>query len=307
MNFVIGLTITLGSVLGGYAATGGYLGVLDQPFEFLIICGASIGIFIVANPLPTIKDAGKAIFEAITDQTPERRDYLDLLNALHALMRELRAHSRAEVEAHFDNPRASPVFSGFPRLLANEDLLSFVCDYGRLIIIGNAKTYEIEALMNDDIGMLAYDRYKPVHALRSIADSLPALGIIAAVLGVVHAMRSLEFIARDSRRTDRRGADWHVHRHSAFLAVVGPIALKIWSVRQKQLRLFSLSKQSLLAFMNGHAAGGDRIRPQDDSLARAPNHRHGRKRDDRRPATDSRHDLGGGLAGSCVLARISPS
>ncbi|MDR3423257.1 MAG: hypothetical protein P4L80_18805 [Xanthobacteraceae bacterium] len=85
MNFVVALTITLGSVLAGYAATGG---VLDQPFEFLIICGASIGIFIVANPLPTIKDAGKAIFEAITDQTPKRRDYLDLLNALHALMRE---------------------------------------------------------------------------------------------------------------------------------------------------------------------------------------------------------------------------
>jgi chemotaxis protein MotA len=251
LNFVIGLTITLGSVLGGYAATGGYLGVLDQPFEFLIICGASTGIFIVANPLPTIKDAGKAIFEAITDRTPERRDYLDLLNALHALMRELRSHSRAEVEAHFDNPRASPVFSGFPRLLANEDLLSFVCDYGRLIIIGNAKTYEIEALMNDDIAMLAYDRYKPVHALRSIADSLPALGIIAAVLGVVHAMRSLD--SSPEILGGLIGAAL-IGTFTGILlsyAVVGPIALKVWSVRQQQLRLFSLSKQSLLAFMNG--------------------------------------------------------
>jgi chemotaxis protein MotA len=251
LNFVIGLTTTLGSVLGGYAATGGYLGVLDQPFEFLIICGASIGIFIVANPLPTIKDASKAIFEAITDQTPKRRDYLDLLNALHALMRELRAHTRAEVEAHFDNPRASPVFSGFPRLVANEDLLSFVCDYGRLIIIGNAKTHEIEALMNEEIRTLAYDRYKPVHALRNIADSLPALGIIAAVLGVVHAMRSLD--SSPEILGGLIGAAL-IGTFSGILlsyAVVGPVALKVWSVRQKQLRLFSLSKQSLLAFMNG--------------------------------------------------------
>jgi chemotaxis protein MotA len=120
-----------------------------------------------------------------------------------------------------------------------------------LIIVGSAKTFEIEALMNEDIATLADDRYKPVHALRSIADSLPALGIIAAVLGVVHAMRSLD--SSPEILGGLIGAAL-VGTFTGILlsyAVVGPIALKIWSVRQKQLRLFSLSKQSLLAFMNG--------------------------------------------------------
>ena len=106
MNFVIGLVIAVGSMLGGYAALGGHLEVLVQPFEFLIICGASLGVFIVANPFSTIKDCGKAFVEAVTDKVPKPRDFLDVLSVLHALMRELRAKSRSEVEAHFDNPKS---------------------------------------------------------------------------------------------------------------------------------------------------------------------------------------------------------
>ena len=104
MNFVIGLVVAIGSVLGGYAALGGHLEVLFQPYEFIIICGAALGIFIVANPMAAIKDTGRAIVESIFDKVPKPRDFLDVLSALHALMRELRGKSRAEVEPHFDNP-----------------------------------------------------------------------------------------------------------------------------------------------------------------------------------------------------------
>jgi chemotaxis protein MotA len=201
--------------------------------------------------MATIKDSGKAIGEAIFDKVPKPRDYLDVLSALHALMRELRGKSRAEVEPHFDNPASSPVFMGFPRLLANKDLLTFICDYGRLIIIGNAKTHEIEALMDEELETLAHDRYKPVHALQNIADSLPALGIVAAVLGVVHAMGALD--SSPEILGGLIGAAL-VGTFSGILlsyGVVLPVALKIKEVRQKQLRMFSLVKQSLLAFMNG--------------------------------------------------------
>jgi len=251
LNFIIGLIIAIGSVLGGYAALGGHLEVLFQPYEFVIICGAALGIFIVASPMAVIKDSGKAIIESITDRVPQPRDFLDVLSALHALMRELRGKSRAEVEPHFDNPSESPVFMGFPRLLANKDLLTFICDYGRLIIIGNAKTHEIEALMDEELETLANDRYKPVHALQNIADSLPALGIVAAVLGVVHAMGALD--SSPQILGGLIGAAL-VGTFAGILlayAIVQPVAMKIKSVRQKQLRLFSLVKQSLLAFMNG--------------------------------------------------------
>ncbi|MGO9771064.1 MAG: flagellar motor stator protein MotA [Roseiarcus sp.] len=251
MNFIIGLVIAVGSILGGYGALGGHLIVLFQPFEFLIIGGAALGIFIVANPLATIKDCGTAIVEAVADKVPKPRDFLDVLSALHSLMRELRGKSRGEVEGHFDNPTESDVFKGFPRLIANKDLLTFICDYGRLIIIGNAKTHEIEALMDEEIETLSHDRYKPVHALQAVADALPALGIIAAVLGIVHAMGALD--QSPDVLGELIGAALVGTFSGIFLsyAVVAPVALKIKTVRQRQLRLFTLVKQSLLAFMNG--------------------------------------------------------
>jgi len=251
VNFVIGLVIALGSVIGGYAALGGHLEVLMQPFEFVIICGASLGVFIVGNTFSTIKDSGRAFIEAVTDKAPKPRDFLDVLSVLHALMRELRAKSRSEVEGHFDNPRDSEIFKGFPKLLANTELVVFICDYCRLIIIGNAKTHEIEALMDEEIETLAYDRFKPVHAFQAVADGLPALGIVAAVLGVIHAMGALD--QSPEVLGGLIGAALVGTFAGIFLsyAVVAPVAAKVKVIRQKQLRLYSLVKQSLLAFMNG--------------------------------------------------------
>ena len=251
MNFGIGLVIALGSVIGGYSALGGHLEVLVQPFEFLIILGASLGTFVISNTFSTIKDSGKALVEAITDKVPKPRDFLDVLSVLHALMRELRSKSRSEVEGHFDNPKESEIFKGFPKLLANADLVVFICDYCRLIIIGNAKTHEIEALMDEELETLAHEKYKPVHAFQAVADGLPALGIVAAVLGVVHAMGSLD------QSPEILGGLIGAALVGTFAGIfisyglVAPVASKIKVVRQKQLRLYTLVKQSLLAFMNG--------------------------------------------------------
>src|SRR6202050_5540062 len=251
VNFGIGLVIALASMMGGYSALGGHLEVLAQPYEFVIICGSALGVFIVANPFSTIKDCGKAFVEAITDKVPKPRDFLDVLSVLHALMRELRAKSRSEVEGHFDNPKDSEIFKGFPKLLANTDLVVFICDYCRLIIIGNAKTHEIEALMDEELETLANDRYKPVHAYQAVADGLPALGIVAAVLGVIHAMGALD--QSPEVLGGLIGAALVGTFGGIFLSygVVAPISSKIKVVRDKQLRLYTLVKQSLLAFMNG--------------------------------------------------------
>lgn len=251
MNFIIGLVIAIGCILGGYAALGGHLQVLMQPFEFVIIAGSALGIFVVANPLMTIKDCGKAIGEAIFDKGPKSRDFLDVLSVLHALMRELRGKARNEVEGHFDNPKESEIFKAYPNLLANHDVTTFICDYCRLIIIGNARTHEIEALMDEEIETLTYDRIKPVHALSQIADALPALGIIAAVLGVIHAMGALD--QSPEMLGGLIGAALVGTFGGIFLsyALVSPIAQKIKIVRRKQMRTFTLIKQTLLAFMNG--------------------------------------------------------
>src|SRR5580658_456757 len=251
LNFIVGLVIAVGCMLGGFAALGGHLEVLMQPFEFVIIGGSSLGIFVVANPLSTIKDCGKAIVEAITDKGPKARNFLDVLSVLHALMRELKGKSRSEVENHFENPKESEIFKAFPNLLKDGDLVTFICDYCRLIIIGSAKTHEIEALMDEEIQTLTYDRFKPVHALNAVADGLPALGIVAAVLGIIHAMGSLD--QSPELLGGLIGAALVGTFAGIFLSygVMSPVAQKIKVVRQKQLRSFVLIKQTLLAFMNG--------------------------------------------------------
>ena len=136
-------------------------------------------------------------------------------------------------------------------MVANKDLTTFICDYGRLIIIGNARTHEIEALMDEEIETLAHDRYKPSHAFQAAADGLPALGIVAAVLGIIHAMGALD--QSPEVVGGLIGAALVGTFAGIFLsyAVAGPMAQKVKAVRQKQLRLFTLVKQTLLAFMNG--------------------------------------------------------
>lgn len=251
MGILIGLVVTLGCVLGGFMAMGGHLHVLMQPWELVIIGGAALGTFLVANPMKTVKDTGKAIGEAFKQAVPKERDYLETLGVLHSLMRELRSKSRSEVEAHIDNPVESAIFQAFPTVLKNKDLTNFICDYCRIIIIGNARSHEIEALMDEEIHTIRSDKLKAYHAMVAVGDGLPALGIVAAVLGVVKAMGALD------QSPEILGGLIGAALVGTFLgiflsyAVVGPIATKIKTVREKKNRLYVIVKQTLLAYMNG--------------------------------------------------------
>lgn len=251
MSFVVGLVIALGCMLGGFASVGGKISVLWQPAEFIVIGGSAVGTFIVANPLSTIKDAGKAILEAIKGSTPKKRDYLDVLGLLYVLMRELRGNSRNELEAQIDNPRESDLFKRFPKVLADKEMTSFICDYCRLILIGNARTHEIEALMDEEIQTISRDRLKAYQALTSVADGLPALGIVAAVLGIIKAMGALD--QSPELLGELIGAALVGTFAGIFMSygVAGPLAHKIKVTREKKCRLYIIIKQTLLAFMNG--------------------------------------------------------
>lgn len=251
MGILIGFVVTLGCVLGGFMAMGGHLHVLMQPWELVIIGGAALGAFLVANPMKTVKDTGRAIMEAIRQSVPSEREYLETLGVLHSLMRELRSKSRSEVEAHIDNPEESAIFQAFPTVLKNRDLTNFICDYCRIIIIGNARSYEIEALMDEEIQTIRADKLKAYHSMVAVGDALPALGIVAAVLGVVKAMGALD------QSPEILGGLIGAALVGTFLgiflsyAVVGPVASKIKVVREKQNRLYIIVKQTLLAYMNG--------------------------------------------------------
>lgn len=251
MGFGIGMVILFGCLLGGFAAMGGHIGVLWQPWEYVIILGSSIGAFFVANPMKVVKDSIKAALEAIKESVPKNRDYLDTLSVLYSLMRELRTKTRTEMEVHVDSPQESEIFKAFPKVLANHDLTQFICDYCRLIILGNARTHEIEALMDEEIQTLRSDKLKAYAAVTALSDGLPALGIVAAVLGVIKAMGSLD------KPPEYLGALIGAALVGTFAGILfsygifGPLATKIKIVREKKVRLYVIVKQTLLAFMNG--------------------------------------------------------
>jgi chemotaxis protein MotA len=251
LSILIGLVIAVGSMLGGFAALGGHISVIWQPWEFVIIGGSALGTFIIANPLSTVADAGRASLQAISGKSPKSSHFLELLGVLYALMRELRSKSRSEAEAHIDNPKESEIFKRFPKILADRELTDFICDYCRLILLGNARPHEIEALMDEEIQTISGDTLKPYYALATVSEALPALGIVAAVLGVIKAMGALD-----------QSPDLLGHLIGAALVgtfagiflsygVVSPLANKIKVLRTKQNRIYIVVKQTLLAFMNG--------------------------------------------------------
>ncbi len=251
MTIIVGFIITMGCLIGGFVAMGGHVDVLWQPWEYVIIGGSAVGIFVIANPMAVIKDAGKATLEALKSKTPKSRDYLDTLGILYVLMRELRGGNRGAIEEQVDNPEESEIFQRYPSISGDKELTSFICDYCRLIIVGNARPHEIEALMDEEIETVTHDKLKTYHALSGMADGLPALGIVAAVLGVIKAMGALD--QSPELLGKLIGAALVGTFAGIFMSygMVGPLATKIKIVRSKKLRLYFIVKQTLLAFMNG--------------------------------------------------------
>ena len=251
MTILIGLVFSLVCILGSFVAMGGHIEVILQPFEFVIILGSGVGAMVVANPMKILKDTLKGSLEALKDAVPHNKEYLEVLGVLFSLMRDLRGKSRNEVEEQIDKPEESALFQKYPTVLNNEPLRTFICDYVRLIIIGNARTHEIEALMDEEIQTIRGDKLKAYAAMSGLADSLPALGIVAAVLGVIKAMGAL-----------KEPPEVLGHLIGAALVgtfagilfsygIFGPLATKIKITREKQVRLYVMAKQTLLAFMNG--------------------------------------------------------
>ena len=251
MNIIIGFVVVFGCVIGGFMAEHGPIERLMQPYELLIIGGAGLGTFIMSNSMKVVKDSGKAMGEAFGNKVPKERNYLDVLGVLYSLMRDLRTKSRNEIEAHIDNPDESIIFQQAPTILKNKELTAFICDYVRLIIIGNARSHEIEALMDEEIETILTDKLKPYHAIQSIGDAFPAIGIVAAVLGVIKALGSIN--ESPAVLGELIGAALVGTMLGILLSycICNPICSQIKIVRSKQHRLYIVVKQTLLAYMNG--------------------------------------------------------
>lgn len=252
MHYAFGILVVLGSVIGGYYAMGGDFTILWQPFEFLIVCGAALGAFIVANPRSVLKDTAKAVFSLMRGRPHKKEDYLELLTLLYVVFRTGRRDLQT-LENDLDNPQKSKFFRRFPRMSSNQRNLRFICDYMRLILLGSEKAHELEALMDEDIETIKFELNKTPKALEKMAETLPALGIVAAVLGIIKAMGAID------QPPEVLGHLIGGALAGTFIGIfmsygfVAPLAQAIKTRREQELNYYVAAKASVIAYLNDYA------------------------------------------------------
>jgi chemotaxis protein MotA len=191
MFVIIGMVIVLGAVVGGYLMEKGNLLVLMQPAELLIIGGAAIGTLLIANPLPVVIRIFKGILATLSGSKYSDKFYLENLKMLHDLFQHARKNGMVKLEEDVEKPQESALFKQYPKVLKDHHLLYFLCDTLRTSLSGVVPPHELDALMEADLDVHHHEASVPVAALTTVADALPGLGIVAAVLGVVITMGAL--------------------------------------------------------------------------------------------------------------------
>ncbi len=191
MFVVIGYLVVIGSVLGGYALAGGHLAALFQPLELLIIGGAALGAFVVSNPGKTLKAVLRALPALLKGSKYTKARYMELMALLFDILTKARKEGLMSIEADVERPQESPLFQRYPAVAGDHHLIEFMTDYLRMMVSGNLNAFEIENLMDNEIDTHHHEAMVPSHAIQKMADGLPAFGIVAAVMGVVHTMGSV--------------------------------------------------------------------------------------------------------------------
>lgn len=255
MFAAIGIVILLVMVFGGFALTGGALGpvLYAIPHEMLIIGGAAIGALVAGNSLHELKAIGSGIAKVFKGPKHIRQDHVDAVVLTTRLMKLLRAEGPVVLETHVQDPANSPIFAEFPRLLANAQLTALICDTLTLIVVssGTLEVRAVEEVMDNALKTHFNELHGPHHALQGLADALPALGIVAAVLGVVKTMGSID------QPPAVLGAMIGSALVGTFLGVllaygvVSPAAGRLKQILDQDEQIFHAVKQVIIASLHG--------------------------------------------------------
>jgi chemotaxis protein MotA len=248
---IIGLVVVMASVYVGYTMHGGKIALLIQPNEFIIIGGAAFGALLVGTPLPTVKQVFKGVAQ-IMKTGPSRKDYQDLLVMLYELLSIARREGALVLESHIEEPEKSPILSKYPSFLRNHHALSFFVDTLRLFVTGAlTDPYDLENLMDVDLETHHLESSKPPKSLATMGDSLPGLGIVAAVLGIVITMQKID------GPPEQIGESVGAALVGTFLGVllsygfVQPLASNLGARAEAESRYNAAIKQVLVGFARG--------------------------------------------------------
>lgn len=253
MRLIVGMIVVVLSVFGGYAAMGGHLAVLWQPFEAVIILGAALGAFFIANPPTVLKAAGGIFGTLFRGPKYDKTAYLELLGLQYTLYKLAKSKGNLALEAHVENPGESAIFAQFPKFSADKHAVEFMCDYLRMITLGTENAHELEALMDEELETHHQERERIVNAVQALADGTPALGIVAAVLGVIKTMGSID------QPPEVLGGLIGGALVGTFLGVFvaygffAPMAQSLRNIFEAESKYYLSMKAGLLAHMAGYA------------------------------------------------------
>jgi len=251
MLVVVGSVVVLLCVFGAFSVHGD-LAVLWQPLEFVIILGAAIGAFITSNTKANIRQTIKGLKRAFRGPTYKKTDYVELLSVLYQIFKVAKTKGMLALEQHVERPGESALFSSFPKFLKDRHAVEFLCDYLRMMTLGTENPNEVEALMDAELETHHLERQGASHAMQSMADGMPALGIVAAVLGVILTMGSI------TEPPEVLGHLIGAALVGAFFGVlmsygiVGPISNAIRGVDEVDAKYFQCIKAAMLAHMQGY-------------------------------------------------------
>ena len=253
MFALIGIVIVIGAVIGGYLMEHGNLMVLVQPAELVIIGGAALGTLFVANPMSTIKGVFTGLIGVMKGSPYSKASYLETLKMLNELFMQARKQGMARLEEDVENPSKSQILSKYPKFLKNHHAVHFICDTLRMAISGGVPAFDLDQMMELDMEVHHHHAQEPITALSTVADALPGLGIVAAVLGVVITMGSL------GGPPEEIGHKVAAALVGTFLGILlcygflGPLAAKMTKINDCDGDYLRCLRMGVIAFVKGSA------------------------------------------------------
>lgn len=252
MFLIIGYVIVLAASLGTYAVHGS-LAALWVPTEYIAIVGLMIGGFVASNGIKAIKATMGALPSVLKGSSYTKAYYMDVLSLMYEMLAKVRKEGLMSIESDIENAEASPIFSKYPTFLADHHAVEFLTDYLRMMVGGNLNAFEIESLMDMEIETHHQEAHGPAHVMSKVADSVPAFGIIVAVMGVVNVMGS---VGQPPAVLGKMIGGALVGTFLGILVSYGfvaPIAGQLEQKVEEGSKIYQCMKVVLLASMNGYA------------------------------------------------------
>lgn len=248
----VGIIVVLGAVIGGFAMSGGDLHVLNQPNEVIVIVGSAIGSVLISTPMPMIKKMTSAFIGAIKGFHVSKQDYLELFKSFNELFLVAQRDGLLSIESHIENPKESTILSQNKKFVEDESATDFFCDSMKVMLTGSVPPHDLEELMDSDIETFEAENAPIAGSWATVGDAFPALGIVAAVLGIIITMGSID---------DGPAAVGH-HVAAALVGtflgillsygIVGPIAVKIHHDIDDKMKHLQTIKTAILAYAKGN-------------------------------------------------------